>query len=158
MTPFAFSVSTVSPSGLAKISFSFAAFSASAFAFSAASAFAFSSASCFSLIAANRFSSISLSFAAVSIGRAAPNGLAFASPEVEVGDGSAGDSETVLFARFSFGRPAGIAWDGAGDEGASLPSRDGIGDFAAGASGRIFVRHWLSCSAAVGVLSATGLS
>ena len=64
-------------------------------------------------------------------------------------------SVTVRFVRFSLGLPARVAEAAAGDEGASLPSRDSEGDMAR-ASGLMLLRHALSRSAAVGALS--GLS
>lgn len=55
------------------------------------------------------------------------------------------------------GRPPGAARAAgarAGEDGASLPGRDGTGDLVWGASGRMLDRHLLSSSAAVGALSA----
>jgi hypothetical protein len=61
-------------------------------------------------------------------------------------------SETVRLARFNLGRPAGRAAAGAGEGGASLPSRDWPGDLT-DESGRMLLRQLKSFSAAVGTRS-----
>lgn len=129
-----------------------AAFSAASLAAASRARFsslALSSASLFSL---RRRSSTSRSRAAVSMGRAPPNGLGLFSE----GGGAAAvlsiASEIVRLARFSFGRPVGIVAARAGEGGASLPSRDWPGDLI-GTSGRMLLRQLVSRSAALGALS-----
>lgn len=122
-------VLVVSAASFSVAAFSAASFSAASLA-SRRSSLAFSSASFFSLSACWCFSSIILSRAAVSIGLAAPKGLALES-DVREGDMTPGASETVRLARLSFGRPpvaAGAAGASAGEDGASLAGRDGAGD------------------------------
>ena len=96
-----------------------------------------------------------LSRALVSISRAAPKGLGFEESAPAAAGGVSEASVTVRFVRFSLGLPARVAEAAAGDEAASLPSRDSEGDMAR-ASGLMLLRHALSAAAAVGALS--GLS
>lgn len=92
------------------------------------------------------------------MGRAAPKGLALESDEGVAAASPVGASDTVRFCRFSRGRTAGAGGAAAAGEDGVLASGVGVAT-GVGASGRIFERHWLSISAAVGVRSgAIGLS